>query len=269
MFKKLLKHDFRSLKNTFGKPALVGLTVATVISIFCVLYLNYGDSESAAGGVLYIISCIMLGFSVFAGIAVIAGAQIMVYVDFYKNLLTDEGYLTFTLPVKAKQIIFSKMTNGVIWIAITGVATFIATVIVVTIAMIPNVGEPSPDIPVEDAVMSAWGIVNIILGVLLSIIGYFASQLLYFVVIFLGATSFKGDKPTKIILCIFGVNFAISTVTSIIATIVELATMDMIIVNYEAVTTMILGIYTVLLSALAVGMYFLLKHLMEKKLNLS
>ena len=267
MFKKLLKHDFRSLKNTFGKPALVALAIATVISILCVLYINYGDTESTAGDILFIISCIMLGFSALAAIVVVAGAQIMVYVDFYKNLLTDEGYLTFTLPVKAKQIIFSKITNGAIWAIITSAATFVAVFIVAVIAMIPHV-NPSPNLPSEETVISAFGVINAILGILVGIASYFATQLLYFVVIFFGATSFKGDKPTKIILCIFGANFAISTITSIVATIVEIVTMNMVITNYEAITTLILGIYTVLLSALAVGMYFLLKYLMEKKLNL-
>ena len=36
-----------------------------------------------------------------------------------KNLFTDEGYLTFTLPVTPDQILLSKVINGILWSAVS------------------------------------------------------------------------------------------------------------------------------------------------------
>ena len=38
---------------------------------------------------------------------------------FYKNLYTDEGYLTFTLPVRRSSIYWSKTLNSMLWIVLT------------------------------------------------------------------------------------------------------------------------------------------------------
>ena len=38
---------------------------------------------------------------------------------FYKNYLTDEGYLMFTLPVSVHSMIFSKLIVAIVWIILT------------------------------------------------------------------------------------------------------------------------------------------------------
>ena len=50
---------------------------------------------------LLVIACVM---------AIIASAvvtELLVFVRFYKNFFTDEGYLTFTLPVSRKDLLLS------------------------------------------------------------------------------------------------------------------------------------------------------------------
>lgn len=73
---------------------------------------------------------IMLGLAVFFYILAIAagsiGVTIAITARFYKNIYTDEGYLTNTLPVTARQIILSKLFVGVIWSFITGAAVSIS-----------------------------------------------------------------------------------------------------------------------------------------------
>lgn len=73
---------------------------------------------------------IMLGLAVFFYILAIAagsiGVTIAITVRYYKNIYTDEGYLTNTLPVTARQIILSKLFTGVIWSFITGTVVSIS-----------------------------------------------------------------------------------------------------------------------------------------------
>ena len=66
----------------------------------------------------------MLGLSLFFYILAIAAGSIAVTVfiaiRYYKNVYTDEGYLTNTLPVTARQIVISKLSVGMIWSLIIG-----------------------------------------------------------------------------------------------------------------------------------------------------
>jgi hypothetical protein len=50
-------------------------------------------------------------------------------VRFYKNLLSDEGYLMFTLPVKAHQLITSKLIVTVFWIIVSFIAVLLSALI--------------------------------------------------------------------------------------------------------------------------------------------
>ena len=115
MLKKLLKYDFKSVFKYWWIAALSSFVLAFAgggsISIL--------NSErelplivqpfTIIGLVLVIIS-----FVVFAILSII-----LVYTRFYKNFFTDEGYLTFTLPVKRTQLLNSKLLMSVGTIFIT------------------------------------------------------------------------------------------------------------------------------------------------------
>lgn len=49
---------------------------------------------------------------------------------FHKNLLTDEGYLMLTLPVKPWKHIVSKLLVSMLWIITSGIAAFISILII-------------------------------------------------------------------------------------------------------------------------------------------
>lgn len=58
---------------------------------------------------------------------------------FYKNLLTDEGYLMFTLPVRPWQLITSKLIAAIIWMALSAfVALFTIFLMVFNSQMLPH-----------------------------------------------------------------------------------------------------------------------------------
>ena len=60
---------------------------------------------------------------VFYGIAIVAAAVmavVLMVTRFYRNLLKDEGYLMFTLPVSVHELIWAKLIVSLVWFTATG-----------------------------------------------------------------------------------------------------------------------------------------------------
>lgn len=119
MLKKLFKHDMRSVSTLIFSLTLLVLgttLVGTAASKIAVEIGNYyGTGFSVARMILQGVLGMLTGISV---IAIVAFAVIVLFIlmsRFYKNFFTDEGYLTFTLPVKTSSLLFSKLWTTVIW----------------------------------------------------------------------------------------------------------------------------------------------------------
>lgn len=48
-------------------------------------------------------------------IAAVVTTVVLMILRFYRNLMTDEGYLMFTLPVSTTELIFSKLIVSIVW----------------------------------------------------------------------------------------------------------------------------------------------------------
>lgn len=129
MLKKLFKQEWKSF---FPAPTItmIILAVVTVIlmSTFMTSFWEQGnnifvDLFASLTIITYAFCLAALSFCV----------AICTAVRFYKNLFTDEGYLMFTLPVKASDLLLSKALVAVTWrlisvvftvLSILGVASF-------------------------------------------------------------------------------------------------------------------------------------------------
>lgn len=130
MLGKLFKHDFRALSRTL-LPLHIGVAGAGLMaSIMMTVALRVGSNSDFS--MLRSMMSVMSGVgSVLLIIAVAASALVtllLVVGRVYKNLMSDEGYLTFTLPVTAGQQLWSKLLTGLVWVVIN--ALVIALVIV-------------------------------------------------------------------------------------------------------------------------------------------
>ncbi len=121
MLKKLFKYEWKYFWKipTAINLFLIIITVIGVISLTSPFW-----SLDIAG------MDIMLGLSIFFYILAIAAGSIAVTaciaIRYYKNVYTDEGYLTNTLPVTARQIILSKLSIGMLWSLITSAVVLIS-----------------------------------------------------------------------------------------------------------------------------------------------
>ena len=105
MLTKLLKHEFRATARIMGPLYLVLLAVA--------LGFNFSARLMDSGNfVLNMLAALVVMAYVVAITAVFIVAFILMLQRFYKNLLGDEGYLMFTLPVTPAQHITAKLAVG-------------------------------------------------------------------------------------------------------------------------------------------------------------
>lgn len=129
MLKKLLKYDWKFFwKVPTAINAFLGvITLVGIISLLTPIW----ELDS---NLLEFLMVVMLMLYYIALIAGSLGVNAYIAVRYYKNLYTDEGYLTNTLPVTARQIVLSKVMIGTIWTIITGVVVILSILSLVFVA---------------------------------------------------------------------------------------------------------------------------------------
>lgn len=134
MLVKLLKYEIKATARIFI-PFYLFLILFTLINkIFISMNSSY----------LQIPQTIAMGVFIFTVIGIFIMTLIMTIQRFYRNLLTDEGYLSFTLPVKPYHHIISKALIALMWFfldfVIIGISIFFMVINLDTITgMIPGI----------------------------------------------------------------------------------------------------------------------------------
>lgn len=122
MLKKLIKHEFRATGRVMGPLFLIILVLALTANLSLHFLLNARSFfPNLMGGLL------MFAFGI--GMAALVIISIVLMVErFRANLMGDEGYVMFTLPVSRHRLVWSKIIVSTVW--------FIATTLVEALAML-------------------------------------------------------------------------------------------------------------------------------------
>ncbi|MHB1418974.1 MAG: hypothetical protein ACYCX4_05200 [Bacillota bacterium] len=120
MLSKLLKYELKATGRIFLPFYLTLLIFAGITKLVHVVSPEKVATPTAISMAIYVI--IMVGMFVMT--------FIMMINRFYKNLLSDEGYLMLTLPVKHWQHIVSKLLVSMLWIVTSVIAAFISILII-------------------------------------------------------------------------------------------------------------------------------------------
>lgn len=131
MLKKLLKYDFKAVLKIWWIAAAAMLVLGPVGGL-C-LYIT--NSSRSFSGVIYTMAVLGRLLTVIGFVVFVLLTEVLLAIRFYKNFFTDEGYLTFTLPVTRGQLLNSKL--------IVSMATELMTVFVcgLSLFMMLLVGE--------------------------------------------------------------------------------------------------------------------------------
>lgn len=112
MLGKLLKYEWRGLRLPF-LIMLVVLAGTTTLTCGVIFTINPKFDETIVGySVIALIFSILLYY--FGIIGCSLGTSLIVVIRFYKTCYTDQGYLTHTLPVSAKQLLNMKIFAAII-----------------------------------------------------------------------------------------------------------------------------------------------------------
>lgn len=126
MLGKLFKYELKATARLFI-PLYLTLLVFAVMNLFFLPTYNIGEKSSALYSIAMSVSMIIY-------VTLIIGLVLMTLIvmiqRFYKNLLGDEGYLMFTLPVQPWKHIFSKLIVSMLWTVASGIVAFCSILII-------------------------------------------------------------------------------------------------------------------------------------------
>lgn len=117
MLGKLIKYELKACGRIFIPIYICILVVAAIIGIF---------SNTQILEVPVILVFVLMGLFVALGVMTV----VLILQRFKKNLLEDEGYLMFTLPVSTKSLILSKYITSLIYMVLSIIVAILTFTII-------------------------------------------------------------------------------------------------------------------------------------------
>lgn len=284
MLGKLLKYDLKSIFKYWWLFAVssVGVSVLGAVSLLGFTSAMQAATETDFSVFIGLMCFFAFLFSLLALSAFIIVAEILIYVRFYKNLFSDEGYLTFTLPVKRHQLLTSKLIMAIITEACTVTLFFVEIVSIFLVGLGPlfletfgldSIGTLFEALGLIFAELGVFSVIYIIEALLLSLVTSAFSVLLVFACISFGSMIAKKHKVLASVGIYYLVNsvvssgyslvylFGSSLISSIALTVPQGFAMPIVAVA--------LLVAIAIVAALAMLLYTLVHYMLDKKLNLA
>ena len=285
MLRKLFKYDWKSVSPLLfilhGILLLYTILERIAISIGSAQS-NTQTASSASefsgiAGALYV-----LGF-IFFIIAIIIATYLYLAVHMQKNLFSDEGYLTHTLPVSPVKLLWSKILVFNAWILLDILCVVISIAILViypdTLTWILEDFQFLLHIFLGSAgFQNQLSIILTVLNVIVLYLGYYT--MLLFFALCLG-NLFKNHKVLGSVLSFFGVNIILSIIKTIILFLVpalnpftisfssDMATQEMVTSSDLSFSGLPIIGFSLLWDLIFAVLFFLgSRYIISKRLNL-
>ncbi len=285
MFKTCLKHDFRSLKNLGGLMLLIQLSSAFMAGILIRL-IGY---MASTGNDLFAFLLILLGLGTllcfFLMIGSMFGTFVVSFSDMAKSFFTDQGYLTFTLPVKRSTLYWSKVLTATVLQALSQLDFIVG---ILWIALCFPIGTSAGFLNIEifgllgksleliEIGFGAWPLLWILPALLLLVTTLFFSNGMIYLCVIIAGTRVNKHKIAAGIGIYYLMNGALSFVSTIgmiflLAAAVDIgqvavgaggAILGLTVAAMITIAAMIIGCLAAMFHFTAVGM-------LERKINLS
>ncbi|NLI60001.1 MAG: hypothetical protein GX375_01055 [Clostridiales bacterium] len=267
MLGKLLKYETKATARLF-LPIYIAILLLAFVNRLVNPFERVGNTLTSTieGFNLLNIIRAFSGFLYFGLIvAAVAMTLIIMIQRFYKNLLSDEGYLMFTLPVETWQHIISKLLVSMLWV----ISSFL--VIICSILILVNVDNLFGEL--SRIISSARDFLGDNLLVLFPVLALIASA--YFILTVYNALAIGHLFAKNKIIASFGAYMAIYFVSQIVFAIFLFATANWIFVPLSQSTVAVppqliklIGSLIFLYLLLGVGNFLVANFILNKKLNL-
>lgn len=299
MLRKLLKYDMKSVARFWWIAAIIilalcvvgGVSLRGVNELYDALWASIQTNVEPFGGtalnalartalsISFILSIVGIGIAV-------VGVELMIHIRYFKHLFTDEGYLTFTLPVSRKKIFFSKVANAFFWMLMTCLVICIG--VAVMLCIVPSTASRETlltdyyrtfESVFGGAPWHQWIFVGIwgIIGVVIGCVSLVLSPCAVYFCITLGSTVFKKAKLLGAIgtylLMSLAVYFASQFISVVGFWFLGLGTLNILFnasyIGANILITLAFLLALVIYVTLAVFFYCLTLNILERKLNLA
>lgn len=282
MLGKLIKHEFKAV-NRLMIPIHLGLILVTIVGRFYIQFAVNRWSNTVDAYFRYnvwesVINITLISFYIIALIAIYIVTNLYLCVlRPRKNLFTDEGYLTHTLPASAAEHIWSKLIVAGIWSLVDGLLLVLSVV-----AMFANKwffqgvqelwSELVRSFPDVFGVSAGLGMPLFLIMALLDLL---SGILIFYMCLAIGH-SFNSHRILASIGIYVGVSMATNLISSIYTALSGVSTFGSNLSLFLYSDSMSASRYfwgsfwfTSLLSvAMGVGAFLLTNYFMSKKLNL-
>lgn len=283
MFTKLLKHEWRATRGVIGLLCIIilisGLTIGCVThymvktsnanDMIMISEEEDADSEEASMSDMAEITCaLLIMVAVMAAAVCCAGSVVFVIWRFYESRFSNEGYLTFTLPVNNHQLLLSSILNSIFCVLIVMVAAAAAVMIAFALCLSAFPMQliwADVAVSFENAMRQLWKSFVENWEVLASLgLSGILSALSQLIMIMLSVTVGAIIARKHKILAAVAVYYGIGIIRSFISAFGIIMT--------TAVTKNVMqvfSLYNVTSLTIIVGGYFLMYYLIDRKLNLT
>ncbi len=276
MFAKLLKYEIKAT----AKPLLLASAVSLGLAVLNVLiFLITGIdqlSEGATAMLLLSAMQIFLGSLLLCSVAYTVCVKILLCIRFYRHHFTDQGYLTFTIPASTHQSLLTSGLNILAWNIISSVVSILSLGIIaigflgIGLDMHPTLKDIwSFYTTLSYSGQNGWYIAFAMVA------SWLYEAILPMLAITIGCLVSKKHKVLSSVGFYFAISIGVSIIVSIAETAILIGSMSVDYENYEAsiaqtelYTSILLWGQNIFYIAFAVGGYFLMHHLVKKKLNL-
>ncbi|MDR3307482.1 MAG: hypothetical protein LBS58_01095 [Coriobacteriales bacterium] len=288
MLGRLIAYDFKALGRSLLLVQLLVLLVALGTTAALTLYLRSmagAVNGASAERMMQIAGVLIVLVTMLFIAALLASSFVTLFLvarHFYKNLLGDEGYLSFTLPVTVAQHIAAKTISGLIWVLFNGVVVTLSIGVLVYFGTAQAGLINSEVLHITDEMFRQFVANN---GLLLfaelpvyAFVGAINQLLLVYFAIAAGAALANKHKVAIAVLIYLGAGFVANIVSSVaqaIAGAVAVNSADFIAFAYTGDFHGLIAYYQVtflaitIVSALLIVVYYALTHyLLSNRLNL-
>ena len=222
----------------------------------------------------------MLAVSLFIGLLFLADGFLFTNADtdsfaIFSSFFTDEGYLTFTLPVSVNQHIMSKFTVAFLWQVASSIVALLCVVLIGVGALLGYGVADEFWVEMQEAfkgisflfedMVDLYGVGNVVFAVVLAvaqmILSLVASIFMLYLAISLACMIAKRHRVLCGVACYFVINMVFSSLPSLANSIADMVDWDYAFYVFM-ISTVILTLIQILVS------YIFTKWILTKKLNL-
>lgn len=266
MFGKLIKAEWRASRRVVGLLCLAVLLAGLVLGgIGCGLFLGETYNWHMHGTVELLLVLLTAAAMMTMAIAWAASVFYALW-RFYKSRFTEEGYLTFTLPVNGHQLMLSSILASILEILAVILATVAATLLGLGISAL---GLPWKEVPADfwpkawEQLGEAWSEFArhgdiAVQAALMMLLGALSRLIVLMLAVTIGGMAAKKHPVLMALLAYCGIGF--------VQMLISLTVLASDLVLTSGLTV---GIMNAMSLVTILGGYFLMYFLTTRKLNLN